>query len=393
MIYLLKYAFEVCCLLTYPEPLKEIDLRVIVAGAGIVGLTTGIALKALGAEVLLCEQAPELRAAGASIGLWENALNVFDEFGIGDRIRAIGVPIEAWFYDASGHRFRDSEYGVKENSFSLMSRPVLNQTLADAVGTESIRLDSKVVGYEEDADGVTVNLADGTSERADLLVGADGVYSAVRSHLVPGYSAQKHGGHHVWRAMIPTQGEPAEGTVLTVGHERTRGGFARTSGGQVTWMVNQFQSPEPSGSKKEEALKRAANMNDNGWGEPLIKLIEATPEEVILHNQVMFVPQLSRWTSERVALIGDAAHGLSPHISAGGTLGIEDVRVLARLIEQEPSLKVALSKYEANRIPHYKKVHELADAVEFSVDAQDYAHQQARFAHWMLTEGALESHI
>lgn len=368
-------------------------MRIAIAGTGIVGLSAGVALQTLGVDILLCEQAPEIRTAGASIGIWENALKVFDEFGVGEQVRAIGIPIEAWFFDASGHRFRDPAYGVEDYSFSLLSRPVLNEVLADAVGRQNIRLNSKVVGYKEDTDGVTVELANGDSERVDLLIGADGVYSAVRNQLVPGQPAQKHIGHHVWRAMIPSQGEPPGGSILTVGHERVRGGFARTSGGQVTWMVNQFESADPSGSKKEEALKRAANMNDNGWGEPLIKLIEATPEDSILHNQIMFVPQLPHWTSERVALIGDAAHGLSPHISAGGTLGIEDVRVLARLVKQESTLQDALAKYETNRIPHYRKVHELADAVEYAADAKEYAHQQATFANWMLNDGAAKSLI
>jgi 2-polyprenyl-6-methoxyphenol hydroxylase-like FAD-dependent oxidoreductase len=264
----------------------------------------------------------------------------------------------------------------------------LNERLAKAVGLKNIRFGCKVVGYEEDTSHVLVHVADGTVVSGDVLIGADGVYSAVRAQLIPGYAAKMHVGHHVWRAMIPTQGEPAEGTVLTVGHERTRGGFTRTFGGQVTWMINQFESAEPTRSKKEEALRRAALMNDNGSGDWLMKLIEATPEDTILHNQIMFVPELPRWISERVALAGDAAHGLSPHISAGGTLGIEDVRVLARLLRKTSSVEDALKAYEKNRIPHYRMVHELADAVERAEDAKQYAHEQARFAHWMLNEGA-----
>jgi 2-polyprenyl-6-methoxyphenol hydroxylase-like FAD-dependent oxidoreductase len=368
-------------------------VRIVIAGTGIVGLTAGVALQTLGADVLLCEQAPEIRAAGASIGVWENALQVFDEFGVGERVRGIGTPLEAWFFDAAGHRFRAPGLGVEDHSFSLMPRPMLNEVLADAAGRNNIRLNSKVTGFKEDADGVTVEFADGTSERADLLIGADGVYSAVRNQLVAGFPAQKHAGHHVWRAMMPSGDEPKEGTVLTVGHKRTRGGFAHTYGGQVTWMVNQFESPEPAGSKKEEALKRAANMNDNGWGESLIRLIESTPEDSIIHNQIMFVPTLPRWTSNRVALMGDAAHGLSPHISAGGTLGIEDVLVLTHLLKRMSNLSTALVDYERNRKPHYQKVHELAEAVERAGNAQEYAHHYARFSHWMLNEGAANSRM
>src|SRR6187551_2161108 len=107
-------------------------------------------------------------------------------------------------------------------------------------------------------------------------------------------------------------------------------------------MVNQFDSAAPTGSIKAEALARAAHLNEGGWNDPLVRLIERTPEETILHNQIMFVPELTHWTSRHVALIGDAAHGLSPHISAGGTLGVEDVKVLARQIQIQPDLATAL---------------------------------------------------
>jgi hypothetical protein len=84
---------------------------------------------------------------------------------------------------------------------------------------------------------------------------------------------------------------------------------------------------------------------------------------------------------------GAGALGLSPHISAGGTLGVEDVRVLTQAVRQQETLAAALSKYEANRIPHYARVHELADAVEGARDAREYAHEYAKFTHWMLNEG------
>ncbi|ASL47463.1 FAD-dependent urate hydroxylase [Burkholderia sp. AD24] len=232
-----------------------------------------------------------------------------------------------------------------------------------------------------------MTFSDGTLEHADLLLGADGAYSAVRAQLVPGYAAREHAGHHVWRGMLAAGDEPAEGSVLTVGHRRTRGGYTRTYGDQVVWMVNQFDSATPVGTKKEEALLRAANLNDNGWSDPLVKLIERTPDAQILHNPIMFVPALPRWTSARVALIGDAAHALSPHISAGGTLGVEDVRVLVQALQKHDALAAALPVYESNRMPHYARVHELAYAVELAQDAREYAQEYARFSHWMLNDG------
>jgi 2-polyprenyl-6-methoxyphenol hydroxylase-like FAD-dependent oxidoreductase len=363
-------------------------MRIVVAGGGIVGLTAGLAFKQAGWDVLIVEQAPEIRAAGAAIGLWRNALDVFRDVGVGEAIEAIGRPIETWFFDASGKPFRAPEYSLADHSFLLVPRPELNRTLAEAVGHTNIRVNAKVLGYVEHSSGVTVRLSDGSTEEADLLLGADGVYSRVRAQLVPGFDAREHAGHHVWRGLVPTGDEPSAGSVLTVGSERTRGGYTLTYGEQTVWMVNQFDSVVPTGSSKAEALARAAHLNEVGWNDPLIRLIERTPDQAILHNQIMFVPELPRWSSRHVALIGDAAHGLSPHISAGGTLGVEDVKVLVREVQSRPDLASALAAYERNRMPHYRRVHQLAQAVEDAADAQGYARTYARFSHWMLNDGA-----
>jgi 2-polyprenyl-6-methoxyphenol hydroxylase-like FAD-dependent oxidoreductase len=362
-------------------------MRVIIAGGGIVGLTAGIAFREMGWDVLVCEQAPEIRAAGAAIGLWANALDVFTDLGVGDSVRALGKTVDTWFYDARGRGFRAAGFGEADHTFLLLPRPELNRVLAEAVGAVNIQVDAKVLSLTEHERYVEVNLSNGSTERADLLLGADGAYSAVRAALLPGYAAQEHEGHHVWRGMLAAGDEPEEGSVLTVGQLRTRGGYTRTYGDRVVWMVNQFDSASPRGTKKEEALARAAHLSENGWNSALLRLIERTPEAQILHNQIMFVPSLPRWTSRRVALIGDAAHALSPHISAGGTLGVEDVHVLIRALQSKGNVEHALSVYEQNRIPHYARVRELAYAVELAQDAEQYALEYARFSHWMLNEG------
>lgn len=367
-------------------------MRIVIAGGGIVGLTAGAVLRQAGAEVVVFEQAERIRAAGASIGLWANALEVLDTAGLGAGIAALGTPISTWFFDETGRGFRAAGSSEEDHAFSLLPRPELNALLADAVGRDAIRLEGRVAGFEEDADGVTVRLADGGIERAELLIGADGVYSRVREGLLPGTAAQEHAGHHAWRGVVASQVEPRSGSVLTVGRDRTRGGFTPTYGGMTMWMVNQFDCEPLTGTVKEQALERAARISDGGWNEALAGLIEATPDEAILHNQIMFVPPLPRWTSDRVVLIGDAAHGLSPHIAAGGTLGIEDVGVLARALAGStaasspgPSeISGALKAFEVDRMEHYDQVREHSRAVEGSADAAEYAETYAAFSHWML---------
>ncbi|WP_191295421.1 FAD-dependent monooxygenase [Lentzea cavernae] len=358
--------------------------RAVVIGAGIVGLTTGIALHRAGIDVVICEHAPEIRAAGAGLGLWANALAVFDELGIGDEVRAIGKPSEMYFHDPAGRLLDTPEFGAEDHQYLLVHRAKLNDLLADAVGRENIRLGTGFSEYEERADGVEVRLTDGSSEEAGLLVGADGAYSAVRAQLVPGTPAQEHAGHQVWRAVVPTTGISVPGNRLILGTDGCRGGYVRTADGTVYWLVNQFKSPPLTGTRKEQALERAHHLEE-GEGGVLAQLIAATPEELILHNQIMLVPPLPHWVSARVALAGDAAHAMSPHITAGATLGIEDAALLGRLLGSGGDVPAALQAYQADRIPRYVRVAELSAAVEHSPTPQDFARHYAAFSNWMIT--------
>lgn len=364
-------------------------MRAVVIGGGIVGLTSGLALRRAGIDLVIYEHAPEIRAAGAGLGLWANALAVFDGLGVGEQVRAIGKPGEMYFHDAAGRRLDTPEFGVEDHRFLLVHRAKLNDLLADAVGRENIRLGTGFAGYAEHADHVTVRLTDGSADNADVLVGADGTYSAVRERLVPGTSAREHPGHHAWRAVIPNPGLVLGEDRLILGTHGCRGGYLRTYDGGVYWLVNQFDTPELTGSPKQQALERAARLEEGGNDGVLAELVAATDEDQILHNQIMLVPPLPRWVSARVVLAGDAAHAMSPHITAGATLGIEDAALLGRLLTPAGDVPAALAAYEADRIPRYAHVAELSAAVEHAPTPQEFARHYAAFSHWMV---ARETH-
>ncbi|WP_033289652.1 FAD-dependent oxidoreductase [Amycolatopsis jejuensis] len=358
--------------------------RAVVIGGGIVGLTAGLALRQAGAEVIVCEQADEIRAAGASLGVWSNALAVFATLGLHDRVQDIGKPSEMYFHDNHGKIIRPDGFPAGVGDYLLVHRAKLNKLVADAIGAENIRLGARFGRYEEHDGGVTAQFADGTEIEADLLIGADGAYSVVREQLVPGAAAREHVGHHAWRAVLPPEVATAPGDVMVVGRNDSRGGYARTYDGGVFWLLSQFNAPELTGTKKEQCLLRARDLNDGNWNPLLEELIEATPEEAILHNQIMVVPPLPRWTSRRVALAGDSAHAMSPHITAGASLGVEDAALLARYFADDP--EHALARYEADRIPHYEHVATLSGAVEKSASPAEFAQNYAAFSHWMTSQ-------
>jgi 2-polyprenyl-6-methoxyphenol hydroxylase-like FAD-dependent oxidoreductase len=361
-------------------------VRAVVAGGGIVGLTSAIALRRAGIEAVVHEQAPEIRAAGAGLGLWANAMAVFDELGLGDRLRAIGKPAEMYFRGPAGDLIDPPGFTVDDHRYLLVHRARLNDLLAEAVGRDNIRLNSRLVGYGETGTGVTARFSDGSTAGADVLVGADGAYSVVRSLLVPGSDAVEHHGHHAWRSVVtPPPGVTVDRGVIVVGEKRARGGYVPTADGTVYWLVNQLASEPLRGTPKEQAAERAAFLDTTGWNRVLPALIASTPDDQVLHNQIMLVPPLTRWVSERVGLVGDAAHALSPHITAGASLGVEDAALLARLLTSAEDVPAALAAYERDRVPHYRTVNELSRKVEDAATPAEFAATYVAFSHWMLT--------
>ena len=130
----------------------------------------------------------------------------------------------------------------------------------------------------------------------------------------------------------------------------------------------------------------ARNLDDGGWNSKLFEIIEATPEEDILRPAIMIVPPLPTWRSDRVVLVGDAAHAMSPHVAAGATLGIEDATTLTRCLSAAEHLADALGAYEADRIPHYEQVNKLAKSVKEAASPEEFSRRYVSFSHWMLTQ-------
>ena len=164
--------------------------RTIIAGGGIVGLTAGRALLRAGMEVIVAEKADAIRAAGATLGLWANAVRVFDDLDVD--VRSVGREAEMYFHGTSGQLLKTPEFGEEDHRYLLAHRASLNNLLAESVGYDNIRLEAAVAGFDEDQDRVTVRFADGSTEDADLLIGADGLYSKVRAQLFPGPDRLRH---------------------------------------------------------------------------------------------------------------------------------------------------------------------------------------------------------
>jgi 2-polyprenyl-6-methoxyphenol hydroxylase-like FAD-dependent oxidoreductase len=330
---------------------------VVIAGGGIVGLTTALELERMGYDVLVCERSATLRGDGAGIGLWPSAIAIFDRHGTADEIVAASAPLRQEIVDAEGAVLVPDAYPVDVSGYQAICayRPELIRILGAAVGLENIRFAARVVGFEEDAQKVNVLFADGTSETADLLVGADGIWSAVRGQFRPEAQPHPHS-QSMWRGVVPGAGIPLgePGVVFAPG---IRGGWLHAGGGLVYWFVGKFQPPGVANfaDKHGELLREIGD-----WDSALPALVQATPEESIIAEEIHVLPPVDSLGSGRVALVGDAAHAMSPHAAFGACLGVEDAVVLGEALRAESSIPSAVEAYDTGRRPRIRWAYDAA---------------------------------
>ncbi|MCB0209217.1 MAG: FAD-dependent monooxygenase [Anaerolineae bacterium] len=330
--------------------------KIAIIGAGIGGLTTAIALQQAGFDVEIYERAPELKEVGAGLSLWPNATKLLRQLGLGEALDRISViaPVVAT-RNPRGDILTQLSATVFEQRYGaavcVVHRAELLALLGDALDGTPVHLGCECTGFEQDSSGVTIHFAGGETVRADALIGADGINSAVRSHMF-GRVPPRYSGYTAWRAIttFPTANLPS-GESWGCG---SRFGLLPVDGKRVYWFATKNappnQPPQPNGHKPE--------LLDlfRDWFDPIPTLIGATPEESILRNDIVDRPPLSRWSEGRVTLLGDAAHAMTPNMGQGACQAIEDGVVLARCLKASPDIPFALELYQTKRLDRANKV-------------------------------------
>ena len=325
---------------------------VVIVGGGIGGLAAAIALKQVGFTPAVFERAPELREVGAGITLWTNAVKVLRKLGAGPAVEAKAVPLtrselRTW----RGRLLAGTDFGRIGERLGAptvgVHRADLQRALLDVLGAEHLTLGAECVGFAQDAAGVTARFADGREARGDILVGADGLRSAVRRQLL-GDVKPRYSGYTAWRGVgrIDRPEVPLGTTLLAVGRG-SQFGYLPIGGGRTYWFatanVPEGQS-DPPGRTKAGLLERFGD-----WYAPLPVVIEATDESAILRNDIVDRPPVTTWGNGRVTLLGDGAHPTTPNLGQGGCMAIEDALVLARCLSAAADPAAGLRAYEAQR--------------------------------------------
>lgn len=325
--------------------------RAIIVGGGIGGLCAAIALRQIGVEATVYEKAPALGNVGAGLVLWPNALRALRQLGAAEMVTKAGSTIEhGQIRTAAGKILARSEPGELQRLYGeptvAIHRADLHRILLSLLPADAVQLGTAGVEFEQDATGVTVRFANGQTDRADLLIGADGIHSAVRQQLFPAASL-RYAGYTAWRGVVESPVTVTVGITSESWGRGSRFGAVPIDSRRVYWYATLNQ---PAGRNYLPAeQKKLLQQRFKGWLQPVEMLLEATPAEIILQHDIYDIAPMARWSQGRVTLLGDAAHPTTPNMGQGACMAIESAYVLARSLSAKPDLPTALAAYEQER--------------------------------------------
>lgn len=316
------------------------ERRAVIAGGGIGGLASGVALGRAGFDVQVLERAPSLEPLGAGLSLWPNAVHALRALDLGEVADAPGVPRGGGaLRRADGSVLASYDPAEIERRYGAplvgVHRGDLQQALVGALGPEKVRCDAGVSGLAPEG----VRLCDGSVLEADLVVGADGLHSVIREH-VAGAADPRESGIVAYRGVVEQRGDVPAGERWGAG---SVAGLLPLSGDRVYWYVAFMgDATADQGELRERAGEYAS---------PVPEIVAATDPEAVLCHVPFDRPPPERMAAGNAALVGDAAHPMLPFLGQGACSALEDAVALGSAVAAEANLDLALAAYEAERLP------------------------------------------
>ena len=335
--------------------------KVIIAGGGIGGLATGLALQRRGFKIAIYERSEEFREIGAGLIVTANARHALRDLGVDAELEAVSscVPLRSTCDYATGEVLDQTSTDMVTKKYGIASLQVhradLHRILLSAIRDNdptALHPGHAFASLTQDATTVRVSFANGAIVEADAVIGADGNASAVRSYLFPGEDTHFNG-QVAFRALIPDDLVPPgvlrQRVVMHPAPKRYLLHYP-LRGGQIMNLIGCGQ---------------ASNWEEEGWAIPatndefaaayadvaphLLALIRNIPSGALFKWGLRDREPLATWVLGRVAMLGDAAHPMTPFLGQGACLAIEDAMVLGRAFEASTSVYEALDRYETAR--------------------------------------------
>lgn len=345
-------------------------MTILIAGAGIAGLSLGLTLHQIGLPFRIFESTAQLRALGVGINLQPNAVRELIDLDLGAALDQIGVRTrQLGFYSKLGRTIWEEprgtwagyawpQYSVHRGALQML----LYRSLLDRAGPECVVTSARARGYATGPDGVRLLLDDDRAVSGDLLIAADGIHSALRAQMYPDEGAPIWNGRVLWRGTTTAPVWQGGGAMVMIGHDALR--FVaypitdpdpETGRATVNWIAEKHVGLDADW--RREDWNRAADISEflpdfAPWRFDWIDVPALIRDaEAVFEYPMVDRDPLPGWTDGRVTLIGDAAHPTYPVGSNGASQAILDARVLgARLLEHGVGPR-ALAAYEAEMRP------------------------------------------
>jgi salicylate hydroxylase len=363
-------------------------MKVVIAGCGIGGAALALALQRFGIDHVVLEQAQRLEEVGAGVQLSPNGVRVLEHLGVADTLAAVAFQPGELLY-------RDWQTGEV-----LMRNPLMPQiaqhfgsgyyhahradllaVLTGALDASRVRLGCRIASVETSGNAVSARLADGSVVEGDVLVGADGIHSLVRSQLFQA-DAPQSSGCIAWRGLVDAEAArhlgiaPSAHVWMGPGHSAVV--YYVSGGRKINWICI-GSSP----ANRRESWSATATADEvlheyEGWNGEIRDLVKLTAKPFVtaLYDRA----PLASWVRGRVALMGDAAHAMLPYHAQGAVQSLEDAWVLARLLDIAGTPDDALARYQGLRLDRATRVQSQSRAAEERFHMSDPARVAERNA-------------
>ncbi len=348
--------------------------KALIIGAGIAGPVAALFLKRAGIDAAVYEAWPYATGIGGGLQIAPNGMHVLAELGLAHEMIGRGAIAESFdFYAKNGSRIgsinRNMQARFGQPAVN-MRRAALNEVLIDRAWCAGVELyfDKRLAAIEDRGDQpIVATFTDGSTAEGDFLIGADGVHSLVRQHVVPNGPRPFDTGLLSFGGFVQRELLEAAGIGPRVEATFGQAGFfgygycsPDPEHGAMWWSTQPSNGMDAATFRAMDphALKQHLRDFHAGWHDPIRQIIEAA--ENIVVTDTLDVASLPTWSRGRTVLIGDAAHATSPHAGQGASIALEDALRLARLLQGRGELRETFAQFEAERRPRTERVVALA---------------------------------